>query len=226
MIHRRSLLKRLADALQAHGAGGAELLRPERDVELLQHPTGGVRLLGQRLMPRAGRFGLGPGHGGVHELPGLVGLPSPAHITVLVGLGLVQAQQVGLQIRGQARQRGRGRGADEPGVHERGDVFADGLQHREHRQVGGTGDSLVDLGVALENGDHIMRNRVYGILEHLGDVRHGFGQRGVIGEIIDVRQQPFDGGQLQILDKVLGGPIRRGGQHQRLCPQPTRGDAL
>ena len=71
-----------------------------------------------------------------------------------------------------------------------------------------------------------MRNRVYGILEHLGDVRHGFGQRGVVGEIIDVRQQPFDGGQLQILDKVLGGPIRRGGQHQCLCPQPTRGDAL
>ena len=73
-------------------------MRPERHVELLEHPAC-LERLGHELVV------LGPGRllaclfeRFVDDLFGFVGLPRPAHIAVLVGFRLGESDHVGLQV--------------------------------------------------------------------------------------------------------------------------------
>ena len=105
-------------------------------------------------------------------------------------------------------------------------MLAHRLQHRQHRQVGLAGGRLVDIRVRAQDGDDIMGEGVDGVLVDLGHPHHRIGERIVVGERVDVRQQTFDGGQLQVLHQRLGGGVWRRREHQRLGAEPPRRDTL
>ena len=105
-------------------------------------------------------------------------------------------------------------------------MVTDRLQHRKHGQIGLAGSGLIHVGIRLHDADDIMRHLVHGILIHFAYVEHCVGQSFIIRELVDVRQQTLDRGQLQILNQFLGGLVGGGSQHQRFGAQPTRRNAF
>ena len=71
-----------------------------------------------------------------------------------------------------------------------------------------------------------MRHLIDGVLVHFAHIEHRIGQRLIVREPVDIRHQPFDRGQLQVFDQILGGLVRSRSQHQRLGTQPARRNAF
>ena len=126
-----------------------------------------------------------------------------------------------MQVSFDGRQCVRWRLADETGEDERGDVLADRLQHAQQGQVGFAGHGFVDFRIPFQYGDHVMRHRVHGVLVHFAHVEHCVGERFVVGQLVDVRQESFDGGQLQVFGEFLRGLVGGGGEHERFRAEPA-----
>ena len=172
-------------------------------------------------MAWAGWFTLCFRHGLVGKLFGFVGFPSPSHVAVLVVFRLGEAQQVGVQVSFDGRQCLWRRLADETGVYECGDVFADRLQHAQQWQVRFAGHGFVDFRIPFQYGDHVMRHRVHGVLVHFAHIEHCVGERFVVGQLVDVGQEPFDGCQLQVFGELLRGLVGGRGEHERFRAEPA-----
>ena len=54
-------------------------------------------------------------------------------------------------------------------------MVANRLQHRKHRQISLAASGLVDLGISLEHGDHVMRHLIDGVLVHFAHIEHRIG---------------------------------------------------
>ena len=66
-----------------------------------------------------------------------------------------------------------------------------------------------------------MRHRVHGVLVHFAYIEHRVGERFVVGQLVDVRQESFDGGQLQVFGEFLRGFVGGGGEHERFRAEPA-----
>ena len=95
-------------------------------------------------------------------------------------------------------------------------MVANRLQHRKHRQISLAASGLVDLGISLEHGDHVMRHLIDGVLVHFAHIEHRIGQCLIVREPVDIRHQPFDRGQLQVFDQILGGLVRSRSQRDEM----------
>ena len=100
-------------------------------------------------------------------------------------------------------------------------MFADRLQHAQQWQVRFAGHGFVDFRIPFQYGDHVMRHRVHGVLVHFAHIEHRVGERFVVGQLVDVGQESFDGCQLQVFGEFLRGLVGGGGEHERFRAEPA-----